>query len=323
MSLDGALGRFSAARVLIAGDVMLDEYLWGTVARISPEAPIPVVDVQRVTYVPGGAGNVAANIAGLGGKVTLLGIVGADEAGARLREALTERHISHVLCDDTTRPTTLKTRVVAHNQQVVRVDREHRAALGEETAHRLLATARQCLADCDILLLSDYDKGVLAPPVTAGLIALARAASRPVFVDPKGPNYAKYRGATLLTPNVVEASRAARIEIADEETLVQAARRLVEQVACQALLVTWGERGMWLCQPAGPAIHLEPQAREVFDVTGAGDTVVGVLSLGVAAGLALQDAARVANHAAGVVVGKVGTATLTLEELRSALVAGG
>ncbi|MBI2911199.1 MAG: D-glycero-beta-D-manno-heptose-7-phosphate kinase [Chloroflexi bacterium] len=302
---------------------MLDEYLWGTVARISPEAPIPVVDVQRVTYVPGGAGNVAANIAALGGQVTLLGIVGADEAGARLREALTERHISHRLCADAARPTTLKTRVVAHNQQVVRVDREQRAALGEETARRLLAAARQCLADCDVLLLSDYDKGALPPPVTGSLVALARAASRPVFVDPKGADYAKYRGATLLTPNVVEASRAARIEIADEESLVQAARRLLEQVGCQALLVTGGDRGMWLCRPDGPAIHLEPQAREVFDVTGAGDTVVGVLALGVAAGLELQDAARVANHAAGVVVGKVGTATLSLQELRSALAAGG
>ncbi len=323
MSLDYVLARFSAARVLIAGDVMLDEYLWGTVARISPEAPIPVVDVQRMTYLPGGAANVAANIAALGGQVTLLGIVGADEAGEQLRVSLTERHINHVLCEDTERHTTLKTRVIAHNQQVVRVDREQRTPLREETAQRLLAMAGRYLAECDVLLLSDYDKGLLPPTVTSGLIGLARTASRPVFVDPKGPDYAKYRGATLLTPNVVEASRAARIEIADEETLVHAARRLVEQVECRALLVTWGERGMWLCQPESPAIHLKPQAREVFDVTGAGDTVVGVLSLGVAAGLALQDAARVANHAAGVVVGKVGTATLTLEELRSALATGG
>lgn len=310
------LGRFKGRKVMVLGDAMLDEYLWGKVARISPEAPIPVVEVQKSSFALGGAANVANNIAALGGHAMLCGLVGDDEAGRTLRAILEGSGIEALLVSDPDRGTTLKTRVVAHSQQVVRVDRESRAAPTGRVARGLIDMLKASVDEVDAFLVSDYGKGVVSPGVVQKFIDLAREAGRPVLVDPKGSDYRKYRGSTLVTPNEMEANEAAGKKIVDDNTLHYVLNAIKRKAGCQAVLITRGERGLCLMEGDGNITHMPTFARQVYDVTGAGDTVVGTLGLSLAAGATLGEGAHIANHAAGIVVGRVGTATVTLEELQ-------
>ena len=306
---------FRGATVLTLGDVMLDEYVWGEVQRISPEAPVPVVEVQRRTHVPGGAANAAAGVVALGGRALLGGVVGADPAAEHLRAALQAAGLeTEGLVVDPGRPTTTKTRVIAHSQQVVRADAEDRSPLSPEVESRLVEWAAGRLGEADAVVLSDYAKGVVSSGLARRVIELAHEHEKPVVVDPKGIDYAKYRGATVITPNAHDAGRAANVHVHDYDDLLEVARRLSASCDGAALLVTRGAAGMTLFTNAHP-VDIPAEAQAVYDVTGAGDTVVAVLAVALARSLPLEEAVRLANAAAGIVVGKVGTATVTLEEL--------
>jgi D-beta-D-heptose 7-phosphate kinase/D-beta-D-heptose 1-phosphate adenosyltransferase len=305
--------------VLTLGDVMLDEYVWGEVQRISPEAPVPVVQVQRRTHVPGGAANAAAGVAALGGRALLGGVVGADAHAERLREAVREKGLeTDGLVVDPSRPTTTKTRVIAHSQQVVRTDAEDRSPLPRDVEATLLEWAAEHVPQVASVVLSDYAKGVVSPSLARRVIELGRTHGKPVVVDPKGTDYAKYSGATVMTPNAHDAGRAANVHVEEYEDLLEVARRLSAVCDDTALLVTRGAAGMTLLTSDGP-VDIAAEAHEVYDVTGAGDTVVAVLAVALGAGMPLEEAVRLANAAAGLVVGKVGTATVTLEELEARL----
>lgn len=305
---------FNKARVLVVGDVMLDRYWHGSTARISPEAPVPVVQVNQKDDRAGGAGNVAINIAALGGRASLLGLAGADEAAEILLQRL---QAANVRCDFETvasHPTITKLRVMSRHQQLLRMDFEEMFTAADSAA--LALRAQKALGDVGVVVLSDYNKGALI--CAQDVIAAARAANVPVLVDPKGSDFSRYRGATLLTPNlhefevVVGACR-------DEHDLLQKGQQLMAELELQALLITRGESGMTLLQKhTRQELHLPAQAREVFDVTGAGDTVIATLAAAIAAGIALPDAVALANTAAGIVVGKLGTATVSGPELRRA-----
>ena len=315
-SLVGLLNGFHAARVLVLGDVMLDRFVYGSVERISPEAPIPVVSVDRVSDMPGGAANVARNIADLGSKVILIGVVGADTPGEDLRAQLAAfPTISARLTTDASRPTTVKTRYVADGQQVMRADRECRDPLSAEVAPRLLDALAGALDEVDFIVLSDYAKGVLSDAVTRAAIEAARSRGRRIIVDPKAKDFAKYRGATLITPNRLELHQACGQACDSHEQVVAGARRILEQGICEALVVTRGKDGISVVVADGTDAHLPTAARQIFDVSGAGDTVVATLALGLIAGGSLIDAAALANVAAGIAVGKRGTATVSTGEI--------
>ena len=318
-ALAEAVERLPGVRVLTVGDLMLDEYVWGRVSRISPEAPVPVVEVEGHSHVPGGAANVASGVVALGGSALLGGTVGNDEHGRQLRAALAERSVDcGGVLDSDGRRTTVKTRVIAHSQQVVRTDFEQREPLDDALAERLLAWAGEVLPDTDVLVLSDYAKGLLTAPIIQGLIERAAAAEKPVVVDPKGVRYEKYRGATILTPNVHDAERAAQYPVQEDGDLREVARRLESVLPGTQLLITRGAEGMSLMR-GGESIDIAADARDVYDVTGAGDTVVATLAAALGRGVDLEDAVRLANAAAGIAVGKVGTASVTLDELRDRL----
>lgn len=313
------LSAFSGLNILVVGDVMLDYYLWCQVARISPEAPVPVVTVKQKTSVLGGAANVAANLAGLGCKATLLGTRGADEAGWILSGKLQENAIEERLVEQACRPTTTKTRVLAQGQQLIRLDEEEVGVIAEQAAEELLAVFQEALRGKKAVVLSDYGKGVLSGDLCEKIIGLSRRHNIPVLVDPKGKDWKRYAGASCITPNEVELEAVADGAILSEEDLLAQASRVRGKYHLDHLLVTRGAKGMILIdeQPRAKAIAAKPQ--EVFDVSGAGDTVVAVLAAGVAAGLEWFKAAEVANAAAGVVVGKVGTHAIRLAELDVAL----
>ncbi len=314
------LAAFPGRRVLVLGDVMLDEYVWGEVRRISPEAPVPVVEVVRRSFVPGGAANTAANVAALGGLPVLVSAVGDDPSAAVLRDLLTQAGTDpDGLCADPARPTTTKSRIVAHNQQIARLDEEARAPLPAALEESLLSAVARHLPRAEAVVISDYAKGVVTPRVAGELIRLARQAGLPVVVDPKGADYSKYKGASVVKPNLHEAERCAGVEITGAAALAEAARRLAGVLGGAALLVTRGSDGMSLFRPGQEPLHVPAVVRQVFDVTGAGDTVTGTLAMGLAAGSALEQAVRLANRAASIVVGKVGTATVTRDELRAEL----
>lgn len=302
--------------ILIVGDVMLDEYVWGEVRRISPEAPVPVVDARRRTYAAGGAANTAANVASLGGRALLGGVVGRDQQAEQLRQALRQHEVdAEGLIVDLDRPTTAKTRIVAQNQQVVRVDTEARIPLAVELEDALLEWVARRLSDADGCILSDYNKGVVSPRLAERFIQLAQKAGKPIVVDPKGTHYVKYRGATVVTPNTHEAEQALNRKINGHADLLEVGGQLSAILEGSALLVTRGPEGMSLFLNGALALHIPAVARNVFDVTGAGDTVVSILALALAAGATLEQAAYLANHAAGIVVGKFGTATVSIDEL--------
>jgi D-beta-D-heptose 7-phosphate kinase/D-beta-D-heptose 1-phosphate adenosyltransferase len=313
MKLDA--GDFRRSRVLLIGDVMLDRYWSGGTDRISPEAPVPVVGLKEFRDLPGGAANVALNVASLGTRCTLLGLTGSDDAGTRLRKALESTTIDSRLVATDSSPTITKLRVLSRNQHLMRLDIEDGFADSDHAA--LVAAYREALDECDLVVLSDYAKGTLGP-VTAELIAAAKEAGLPVLVDPKGADFARYRGADLVTPNRGEFERVVGA-CADDETLEARARDLIRDLDLGAILVTRSEQGMSLVPRDGEAVHLPAHRREVYDVTGAGDTVIGVMAAALAAGHPLADALVLANHAAAIVVGHLGAAQVTLDELHDAI----
>lgn len=315
-SWDALLGRFPRARILVVGDLILDQYIWGEVNRISPEAPIPVVEVIRETYTPGGASNVAHNVRDLGAGVEVCGIVGEDGYGRMLLDTLKEKGILvHGVVADPSRPTTLKTRIVAHKQQVVRVDRESTGRPDGRLLGLLCEKIRARLPHVDAVILEDYGKGVLQDELLEEVVPLARGAGKIVTVDPKKEHYDAYRGVTAITPNRVEAEAASGVRIVDERSLDEAGRRLLERLSCEAVLITMGDRGMCLFERGEAPLGIPARAREVYDVSGAGDTVIAVLTTALVAGATLRRAAALSNVAGGLVVEKLGTATVTREEL--------
>ena len=306
--------RFNHTRVLVLGDIMLDRYWEGPTARISPEAPVPVVRVDHITDRPGGAGNVALNIAALGTAARLAGYSGDDEMADSLQDMLTGAGVDCVLTRLSGRATTTKLRVVSRNQQLIRLDFEQPASAPARPA--LADNLSALLEDCDVLVLSDYAKGALSDP--GPLVTLARSRQIPVLVDPKGGDFGRYRGATLLTPNLQELEAVVG-PCPTEAELVSRGEQLMAELELEALLVTRGEHGMTLLRPGQEELHMPARAREVFDVTGAGDTVIAVLAAAVAAGAGLAQGAALANIAAGIVVGKLGTAAVSAPELRRAV----
>lgn len=306
----------SGRRVICLGDVMLDRFLYGEASRLSPEAPVPVVRLARTQSMAGGAGNVARNILALGGEARLIGLVGNDAEGAELTALLGDA--AHLL-PDARRRTTVKLRVIAARQQVVRVDAEERREADAAEAEAIAAKLAGLLPGAGALILSDYGKGVLTPAVLAGAITTARKLGIAVLADPKGRDFARYAGATCLTPNASELAEATGLPVGTDAECEAAARAVLAAVDVAAVLATRSEKGMMLVRRDAPAIAIPAMAREVFDVSGAGDTVIATLALGVAAGLSLEGAMRAANAAAGVVVGKLGTATCSAAELDHAL----
>jgi D-beta-D-heptose 7-phosphate kinase/D-beta-D-heptose 1-phosphate adenosyltransferase len=310
----------SGSRVLCLGDVMLDRYVYGAVERISPEAPIPVLRIERERTMAGGAGNVARNLAALGAHASLLSVVGADATGREIAALLgKESGVELQLLVEPARETGIKTRFVAGTQQLLRADRETVRSIAHESEEALLAALAPAAAKVRSVVLSDYGKGVLTERVLAEAIRIARAAKCCVIVDPKGSDYGCYRGADLMTPNRAELAAATRMPVGCDSEIVAAAHHLIGTCGFGAVLATRGADGMTLVTAAGRVDHLRAEAREVFDVSGAGDTVVAALSAALATGLELVDAARLANAAAGIVVGKVGTAVAYTQELVGAL----
>ncbi|MGH7742435.1 MAG: D-glycero-beta-D-manno-heptose-7-phosphate kinase [Candidatus Eiseniibacteriota bacterium] len=318
--LESWIDRFAGRRIAVLGDCMLDRYQWGRVDRISPEAPVPVVEIERENFTLGGAGNVAANLRALGAEPLLLSVTGDDSDGATLRSALKERGIrASQLVSDPGRPTTVKTRIIAHAQQVARTDRESRADLTGVPLAALLDLIQRELPLCHGLVVSDYGKGVVNPATLGRALPIAREHEIAVSVDPKESHIDEYRGVSILTPNQIEAGWAQGRRVSDEASLLEVGWGLQQRLEAQAVLVTRGPQGMSLFERGGRYTHLPTVAREVFDVTGAGDTVVSVVALALAAGADMVSACALSNHAAGLVIREVGTATCTPDQLRASL----
>ncbi|MFZ5906422.1 MAG: D-glycero-beta-D-manno-heptose-7-phosphate kinase [Nitrospirota bacterium] len=314
MNYSKILSSFKKKRILVVGDIILDRYIWGKVSRISPEAPVPVVEVTDEDFLLGGASNVAHNIVSLGGGVTLAGVAGNDRGGEILRKMLDEKNIQHEGVLWTSRPTTMKTRVIAHSQQVVRFDREEKNKVDGKLSARLMRHLQQAVPAHDAVIISDYRKGVVTSELVREIMRLARPRGIFVSVDPKVGHFHCYRHVSLITPNLQEAAAASGTEIRDEKSLMNAGRALLKKLPCGAVLITRGEHGMSLFTK-DKAVHIPTVAKNVYDVTGAGDTVIAVFTLAHASGAGLEKAAVIANHAAGIVVGEVGTAVITPEQL--------
>jgi D-beta-D-heptose 7-phosphate kinase/D-beta-D-heptose 1-phosphate adenosyltransferase len=313
------IDRFEQCRILVIGDLMIDHYVWGEVERISPEAPVQVVAVTGEEDALGGCGNVVSNLVALGGQVSLAGVVGAGPDGDLLLSKCAALGVdTEGVVRDPGRPTTRKTRIFAANQHVLRIDRETRREIDRKVFRRLSTVVEKKIADVDLVILSDYGKGALTLPLLKQVAAAAEGAGKPVVVDPKGDDFSRYKGATVITPNQKEAGRAAGVRITGDDTLGSAAEKLFQRTAVKNILITCGKEGMVLFEPATTPFKIPAEARQVFEVSGAGDTVVAVLGLALAAGASLRSAATLANTAAGVVVGKVGTATLSRRELAAA-----
>jgi D-beta-D-heptose 7-phosphate kinase/D-beta-D-heptose 1-phosphate adenosyltransferase len=301
--------------VVVLGDVMLDEFVWGDVTRISPEAPVPVVDVRRESMHLGGAANVLANLVALGARGSVVGVVGNDIAGRKLQTGLRDLGVQdQYLLVDESRPSTTKTRIIAHSQLVVRADRESRSPVTGKLEEKIVSSLKDALKQADAFVVSDYDKGVVTPSILREILPVAYE-QVPVLVDPKLRNFNSYRPATLVTPNHLEALRMSGSEDHSDDGSHHAAKVIREKLGCDAVLITRGDRGMMLLEGDGQPVFVETAAREVYDVTGAGDTVIATLAGALATGATMLEAATLANHAAGIVVGKVGTATASAEEL--------
>jgi D-beta-D-heptose 7-phosphate kinase/D-beta-D-heptose 1-phosphate adenosyltransferase len=313
------IARLSGLRLAVIGDSMLDRFLWGRVDRISPEAPVPVVRLESETTKLGGAANVAANICALGAEAVLFGLCGRDEAAEQLKGILESHGIDAAgLLASETRPTTIKTRILAHNQQVVRTDREDDRPVAGEFIEQLVDRLAR-LGPFDGIVLSDYGKGLLTDDALRAFITAGRTAGVPMVVDPKKGDYGQYHGVTSLTPNQKEAEQACAMSITDGDSLRTAGNRLLERTDAEAVLITRGEHGMALFEKGGDEHHLATEATTVYDVTGAGDTVIAVYTTALAAGADFTDAADLANHAAGLAVRELGTATVTADQLAEAL----
>lgn len=313
---------FPRAKVLVVGDIMMDHFIWGKVSRISPEAPVPIVDVQKESLMLGGCANVLHNIYAMGGGVYGAGVVGADDMGERLFDEFHKRRIdTGGIVVEKNRSTTLKTRIIAHGQQVVRFDRENRRPIEAESIGKIISYMETVCGDVGAIVFSDYNKGVITKTLLDGIRKVIAGHDIIVCVDPKQDDFSLYRGFDVITPNHYEAGRAVGMEIRNESDLCQAGTNLLEQFDFKAVLITRGEEGISLFEKSSEVLHtpFATEAKEVFDVTGAGDTVIGVFALCVAAGASFKEAAVLANHAAGIVVGKVGTATISQEELKKSL----
>lgn len=314
------LSRFRGTPVLVVGDLMLDEFVWGAVSRISPEAPVPVVEVHRRSHTAGGAANTAANIGSLGGNAVVAGVVGDDRDGERVCGLLKDQGVETLpVVRDSNRPTTSKTRILAGTQQVVRIDHEVPGPIPDAVEAALLARIAEVLPTVRGCVVSDYGKGVVTASFVGKLIASAKAAGVPVVVDPKGVDYRKYAGATVVKPNQLEAGKVLNRELRTSEDVDRAGADLIGLLGGESsVLVTRGPHGMSVFEPGRGAVHIPAQAREVFDVTGAGDTVAATMTLALGVGADLPAACRLASLAAAIVVGKVGTATCSFEELKAA-----
>lgn len=312
--------RFPQASVLVVGDLILDHYVMGKVSRISPEAPVPVVHVESESLRLGGAANVFNNILALGGKADLCGVIGADESGRLLMKELgSKRSGRGGVVIDHDRPTTRKSRVIAHHQQIVRYDVEGRHELKAALQRRILQYVESRLRELTCVVVSDYAKGVISASLMSELTRLAALRKVPVIVDPKVEHFGYYKGVTVITPNHLEAAQASGVHGDDDQTINEAGAVIRQRLGCQSVLITRGEKGMSLFEADGASWHLPTQARQVYDVTGAGDTVIGTLALALSTGASMKNGAILANHAAGIVVGMVGTATVSPEQLSEAL----
>lgn len=317
-AMERAIARLPGVRALVVGDVILDRYLVGDVARISPEAPVPVLRQTSCRTALGGAANVALHFTAFGGQAVLVGLTGTDTAAGELAALAVESGIDPALVRDPTRATTVKSRVVAQNQQMLRIDEETVAPAREPARSELLRHVDMHVADCDVVIVSDYAKGALAEGLAADVIACARAAGKQAFADPKSADFNAYRGASLICPNVRELEAAVHVRAVDDASAAHACRLALDAFEIDAILLTRSEQGMTLLERGGEPLHVRAQALQVFDVSGAGDTSIATVAAGMAAGLSLPDAVRLGNAAAGVVVGKAGTATLSVLELKRA-----
>ncbi len=316
----GRLEQFKSAHILVVGDIILDRFIWGKVSRISPEAPVPVVDINHESIMLGGAANVLNNIISLGGKASICGAVGDDEMGRRIIHELRLKNINtDGIIVDSCRPTTVKTRVIAHNQQVVRFDRESKGDIACASEDIILGYLKAHYHSFSGIIISDYAKGVVTKKLVSGIVRMANGRKTPVAVDPKVGHFDYYKNVSVVTPNNLEASQAAGFEITDDASLAAAGKKLIERLKSDAVLITRGEYGMSLFQNGGKPAHIPTVAKEVYDVTGAGDTVIAVLMLALSTGADMREAAVIANHAAGIVVGEVGTATVGLDNLKKTI----
>ncbi len=310
------ISNFNKPRVLVIGDLMLDEFIWGKVERISPEAPVPVVWADSESFMPGGASNVANNIAALGGKVDLVGVVGNDERGTILKGELENKGVgTSGIVKDSSRPTILKTRVIAHKQQVVRIDREKIAPLAKRIVSKLIGIIKNKIDHVDVVIIEDYGKGMINPGLLKAIIPFAKRKKKIITVDPKKDHFSFYKGVDVITPNHKEASFASGVNIVGKKTLDQAGKSLLSKLKCGIVLVTLGEEGMALFKENSRPVHIPTLAQDVFDVSGAGDTVIGAFSLALASGATGVQAAHIANCAAGIVIGKIGITVVTQDEL--------
>jgi D-beta-D-heptose 7-phosphate kinase/D-beta-D-heptose 1-phosphate adenosyltransferase len=323
MSFAKIINAFKDKKILIIGDIILDRYIFGRVNRISPEAPVPVVEVQSESFLLGGATNVANNIVALGGRASIAGIIGKDTAGRVLKELLEEKIINTKGLIEDSRPTSVKTRIIAHNQQVVRFDREDKKRLEGKCLANLLNYLKTAVQEHDAVIVSDYKKGVVSSSLINAIVKYAKQRDIFIAVDPKVGHFHFYKNISLITPNVMEASQGSGVEIKDEKSLYKAGKILMNRLSCRSVLITRGEEGMSLFEKETAkdisVTHIPTAAKKVFDVTGAGDTVIAVFTLARAAGARSSDAAIIANHAAGIVVGEVGTAVVTPEALLKSL----
>ncbi|MBN2417227.1 D-glycero-beta-D-manno-heptose-7-phosphate kinase [bacterium] len=318
--LDTLFSAFQEKTILVVGDVMLDSYLWGRVSRISPEAPVPVVDIQKESHCLGGAANVAFNIASLGAAAIPVGIIGDDPQGRVLAALFSEQGFADGgLITAPGRPTTVKTRIIAHNQQVVRTDRESTDAIPATAVSQVIDTVRHFLNEADAVVIEDYNKGMLTPDLIGGIIGMAAEAAVPVLVDPKFDNFFRYRGVTLFKPNRKEAADRLGMKLETRRDADLAGKRLLDELACGAVLITLGEEGMSLYEAGKQPVHIPTRAQTVHDVSGAGDTVIAVMSLAISAGATFREAAVIANQAAGIVCEEVGIVPVNRESLYSTL----
>ncbi|MBW2592757.1 MAG: D-glycero-beta-D-manno-heptose-7-phosphate kinase [Deltaproteobacteria bacterium] len=317
------IATFDRYRVLVVGDLMMDEYLWGDVDRISPEAPVQVVAVNREEFTLGGSGNVVNNLAALGARVSAVGVIGTGSDGRLLLEQFNALGVNtRGIIQEPNRPTTRKTRIIAAHQHVLRIDRETRKEISGDNFVEMTKAIIDQIPKVDVVLISDYGKGVVTPTLIAKIVETAKKHNRCVIADPKGLDFTKYAGVSLITPNRKEAALAAGVEITDNAGLVRAAEKILSAVNIKSLLITCGSDGMVLFEKNKPPYRIKSKARQVFDVSGAGDTVLSTFGLAVAAGLSFKQSANIANTAAGIVVGKLGTATISQKELTEALSGG-
>ncbi len=315
--IEAVLDRLEKTKILVLGDLILDQYIWGEVNRISPEAPIPVVEVVEESFSLGGAANVANNLRALGASVEICGVVGDDPHGRRLLEMLDRQGIDGgSVVRDEARPTILKTRIIAHKQQVVRVDREDARPVEGPLLGAIKTRLAAVLPEVDAVIVEDYGKGVIHGELLRDLVPRAREAGKIVTVDPKTEHFESYRGVTALTPNRQEAQEAVGVRITDQRSLFEAGRLLLERLACRAVLITLGERGMCLFEQDGAPFEIPARAHEVYDVSGAGDTVIAVFTAALVAGAPFREAALLSNLAGSLVVEKIGTAVVTREEIQ-------